>query len=280
MQEARSGAALAACSAIAREARAVDEALRRRPAVDVAFDAASWEPRAIALAREKWAARARAEHRSVGVFAALAAQLVEASGDLDAQLVVLRMAQDEVRHAGACRRVVAALGGEPPRDAAGAAPPLARHEGAPAEERVLRNVLYTTSLSEMVAVAWLVDELDATRDPYLREATRRILADEVLHGQFGFHYLEAQRPWLDANEPSRARIERYLRHAFAILEQELAPAPASCATPTDDALALGVVDPERRRAIFHATVEQAIVPGLERLGLAAGASWRTRARLA
>jgi hypothetical protein len=147
------------------------------------------------------------------------------------------------------------------------------------EERALRNVLYTTSLSEMVAVAMLVDELDRTTDPFLREAVRQILSDEVLHGQFGFHYLEAWRPWLDRHPEAVAGLERYLQHAFVVIEAELAGPPRAPKKLTDDEQALGLPDGARHRDIFYGAMEQAIVPGLERLGIAAGKSWRERRRL-
>ena len=58
---------------------------------------------------------------------------------------------------------------------------------------------------EVVNTANLVDILDTMTDPYLREATRQLLADEVFHGTFGFEYLAAWGPWLDAH-PRFARL--------------------------------------------------------------------------
>jgi len=157
--------------------------------------------------------------------------------------------------------------------------PLGRHAGVSPEERALRNVLYTTSMSEMVAVAMLVDELDRVSDPYLHESVRQILSDEILHGQFGFHYLEAWRPWLDEHPDALAGLERYLQHAFVIIEGELAGPAREPRQLSEDEKALGLPDGVRHREIFYGTVEEAIVPGLERLGVAAGKAWKSRKRL-
>lgn len=264
---------------IEREYRALDEGIRRTEQLVPGFDASAYDPRAVAAAREAWTFRMGAEHRSTAVFGALALQLIEANASLDAKVVMLRMAQDELRHTETCGLVVAALGGEPACLVDVEVAPLATHRGCTAEERALRNVLYTTCLSEMIAIARLVDELEATRDPFLRDATRRLLADEVLHGQFGFHYLEAWRPWLEVHREVLASLGRYLQHAFAILEGALAMRGGGERALSEDELALGLSPRARGRQIFYETIEHAIVPGLERFGIDASRAWRERRRL-
>jgi hypothetical protein len=261
------------------ESRKVDEGLVRCATLVTTFDARAYDPRAVEAARRCWALRMAAEHRSTVVFSQLATQLFEANATLDAKLVMLRMAQDEVRHTETCGQVLIGLGAAPECDFDRNVRPLARHAGCTPEERALRNVVYTTCMSEMVAVARLVDEIEGTTDPFLRDAARRLLADEVLHGQFGFFYLEAWRPWLEAHRGVIRSLERYLRHAFAVIEAALAPeleAPASRGRTTDDERALGLPDLERGREVFYSTMEEAIVPGLERFGIDAGKAWKRR----
>jgi hypothetical protein len=265
-------------TAIEKEYRAVDEAIVRCTTNVTTFDAKAYDPRAVEEARRCWKFRMAAEHRSTVVFAQLATQLFEANATLDAKLVMLRMAQDEVRHTETAGQVLIALGAEPTCDFDAHVRPLARHPDCGPEERAIRNVIYTTCLSEMVAVARLVAEIEDTRDPFLRDAARRLLADEVLHGQFGFFYLEAWRPWLAAHKSAVRGLERYLRHAFVVLEEALAPEIALPARLTEDERALGLPDVERGREIFYATLEEAIVPGLERFGIEAGTAWRKRRR--
>jgi hypothetical protein len=263
-------------TALTDEHRAIGAAMSRVEIPEFAWDLqaiSAVDPALPARLREHWAARLRVEHRSSMVFGQLAAQLFEASAYLDEQVVMMRMAQDELRHTGTCAAVLTALGGSleasPPE-----LEPLARHAGVSAEERALRNVIFTTCVSEMVACARFVATLDHTTDPMMRAALRVLLSDEALHGRFGFHYLEVRADAL--TEPGlAASLERFLVHAFAVAERELAPArpwrPSS-----EGERAYGLEDPELAHEVFHQTLEHAVVPGLERLGVRAEAAWRGR----
>jgi hypothetical protein len=264
---------------IAQELAAIEKGLARIAPSTARFDPSAWDASAIATLTTQWTTRMEIEHRSSMVFSQLAQQLFEANATLDAKIVMMRMAQDELRHTATCAEVLGVLGAKTEVEASLEVAPLAKHPGASVEERALRNVIYTTCMSEMVACARFVATLDRTTDAYMRDVTRRLLADEVLHGQFGFHYLTAWRPWLDAHPEAQAGIDRYLIHAFAVIEGELAPTPPFRAL-TDQEKALGADDGALAREVFYGTTEGAIVPGLERLGLAAGQAWRERRRLA
>jgi hypothetical protein len=274
--------ATASATPLAGEASAFDRALARIAPSARRFEPGSYSSESVAAVAAQWRHRMAFEHRSSMVFSQLAAQLYEANASLDAKIVMLRMAADELRHTGTCAAVLEAL--EPGAGVASVevsleVQPLARHGHASPEERALRNVIYTTCLSEMVACARFVATLDRTTDPFLRDAMRRLLADEVLHGQFGFHYLAASQDWLAAHGEVRASLERYLVHAFAVIEEELAPRPPFPSLG-EEAKALGADDLALAREVFYATVEGAILPGLENQGLSATASWKSRRRLA
>lgn len=264
-----------------KEYRTVCEAMARCGVSTTSFDAKSYDKRAVEQARDMWHFRMEVEHRSTSVFSALCAQLMEANAGLDAKVVMLRMAQDELRHTETCGNVVRAMGAEPERVVPLGVTPLAVHKGCTPEERALRNVIYTTCLSEMIAVARFVESLDTMSDPFLRDQTRLLLSDEILHGQFGFHYLESWRPWLERHPETLAGVTKYLTHAFVILEEALAgPRPSPHDTLTDDERALGLPDPQTQRDVFYGTIEQAVVPGLDRFGIDATKAWATRRRLA
>jgi hypothetical protein len=261
---------------IEKEYRAIADAMMRCTRSVHSFDAHAYDPASVAAARRVWRVRMDAEYRSTSVFSGLVAQLMEAGASLDAVAVVLRMAQDEIRHAEVCGQAVVALGGEARIEPPGEVAALARHAGCSAEERALRNVIYGCCLSEVVNCARFVDVMDTMTDAYLRDVTRQLLSDEVLHGQFGFHYLEAWRPWLEAHPDVLTSLGRYLRHAFVVLEQQLSGAGAPSKTLSADDRALGIPDPARLPETFYQTVAGAIVPGLERFGIAADEAWRTR----
>jgi hypothetical protein len=118
--------------------------------------------------------------------------------------------------------------------------------------------------------------LDTMSDPFLRDVTRQLLSDEVLHGQFGFHYLEAWKDWLETHPEVIASLGRYLKHAFAVLERQLSGVGAPPKDLSADDRALGLPDPARLPETFYLTVTGAIVPGLERFGIEAGKAWAER----
>jgi hypothetical protein len=184
------------------------------------------------------------------------------------------MAGEEVRHAELSAEVLRALGDEARVPALGRVRRISDHAGLTPAERALRNVVYG-SISEVVNTARFVDTLDAMREPYLRDATRQLLADEIGHGQFGFLYLEAVKDTLD--DDVKARLAEFLRDGFARLEREQAGAGIVPHDLGDEGVALGLPDRERYLATFVATIECAVVPGLERFGVAAEHAWKTRA---
>lgn len=257
----------------------VEKGLRRIDPEAPAFDAKKHDPAHVHVLREQWRLRMSVEHRSSTVFSQLAHQLIERNAPIDTQIVMMRMALDELRHTMTCAEVVKAIGGVPENEVDLAIKPLAEHRGVPIEERVLRNVLYTTTLSELVACARFSATLERTEEPFFRHTLRRLLADEVLHAQFGFYYLMIEKDWLAKNPERVQSLERYLVHAFAVIEEELAPKPPFAKMPAALA-ALGAEDPAEAREVFYATMEGATAPGIAQFGIDAPRAWRERRRLA
>jgi len=140
----------------------------------------------------------------------------------------------------------------------------------------LRNVIYGCCLTETFNAARMVDWLQTTTDPYLHDVTKQLLADEAQHGQFGFHYLELMQPWLDEHPDSRTSIAAYMRLAFAVFERDYAGRMRQQQPLSDDERALGMPDYERHLQVFDSTLQSAIIPGLERLGIAARQAWVER----
>lgn len=238
------------------------------------FELAAHDPRDVARVRRRWSSQLRDEHRSTFVFSALAGQMAEAGDPIDLVAVTLRMAQDELRHTLTCAEVVGALGEAAAMPALERVPSLAIHAGESARQRALRNVLLTTCISEMHAVSSFVASLDVLRDDFLRARTRAVLADEVLHAELGFAYLESAAEWL-SESGERAAAERYLRFAFAWAERELA-FDSSRSEPTAGQRALGLVPNDVAHSLYATTMAGAVVPALEALGLSAETAWKRR----
>lgn len=262
---------------LASEYRELRASLQRVEDDRAVFAPEAYDPAAVARARAVWTTRTQNEYRSTFVFSALASQVLAAGASLEASAVTLRMAQDELVHAERCADVAVALGASRPILPGAAGPSgIATHAKVSREECALRNVVYTTCITEMTAVAYLTLSLERARDPFLRSNIRALLADETLHGRFGFLYLESWEPWLRRRPEVRASLTRYLRFAFAVAERELSHAPKAAAARTDHDDALGYVAPEEMGEIYRNTMEHAVAPGLERFGLGAEEAYRTR----
>jgi len=222
-----------------------------------------------------WRGRMVNEYASARVFTALADQLGRA-GLASAAPRVHAMVAEEQRHGALCAAVVEALGA----DAVADVPPLAavpEHADAAPLEAAVRNILSISCLSETVAVALIDAERRTAGPPELSTLLAEILADEVQHARTGWRLLADLAPTFDA--PLRERLADWLVVAFAHLQDhELAHLPPR-PSPSAAAEALGVCDGHAARALFFATVEQIIVPGLQAHGLAAADAWRAAQRI-
>jgi hypothetical protein len=245
------------------EARAVG--LRLAPA-----DLADLDPHARAAAIATWRGRMVNEFVSARIFAALADQLARA-GRVRVAPRVHAMVAEERRHGALCAAVVEALGG----DAVASVPALAavpEDPDADALEAAVRNVLSVSCLSETVAVALIDAERRSAGPPALAALLTEILADEVGHARLGWRLLADLAP--DLGPGLRERLSDWLVLAFAgLVDHELAHLPAR-PSPSPAAEAVGVCDGHAARALFFATVEQVIVPGLQAHGLDAAGAWR------
>lgn len=168
-----------ATPAMADEYRAIQAAFERPPQPGLAFDPAHHDPLLVARARAQWAGAADVEYSSTSTFMAIAANLRALGDPVDVQAVALRMAQDELRHAMICCRVVRAMGGDPafvqPNEN-----DVAPHPDCGLEENTLRSVIFSCCLSETVNAARLSKSYAETTDPFVRDAYRSLLADERL----------------------------------------------------------------------------------------------------
>jgi hypothetical protein len=167
------------------------------------------------------------------------------------------------------------MGGEA-KIPAGQLPRVLPHADCGPEESVLREIIHGCCPSEIVNVARLAKAVGEVGDPFVRDALRLLLADERLHAQFGFYYLESRRAWLDDHPKVVRSLERFLRYAFASLEQRMGAVPFGACPCTEAELAIGLPDLTERSRTFQEAILNASVPGLERFGIEAGAAWRER----
>ena len=236
--------------------------------------AAAAELRGPAIAT--WRGRMVNEHGSARVFAALADQLERAGFDGGAVATCRGFAEEERRHGVLCGAVVEALGGEALAPALIQGDLPAHADAVDAVEAALRNVIAVSCLSETVAVALIGAEREEMPEGRLRELLTGIWSDEVGHARFGWGLVTAAAPGLC--DAARDGLGRYLAVAFAHLERhELHHLPQAAGAPEGGA-ELGLCSGGEARALFYATVDDVIIPGLEKLGLPARAAWEARPR--
>jgi hypothetical protein len=226
-----------------------------------------------AAAIQTWRGRMVNEHGSARVFEGLASQL-EAAG-VDALLVAecRGFAAEERRHGVLCGAVVESLGGEALAEITAPEVFPLHHDATPLEA-ALRNLLSISCLSETVAVALIGAERLEMPDGELRELLTRIYADECGHCNFGWRSLGELLP----DDPAlKERLSKYLMYAFEHVERhELSHLPEQAEWPPEGAH-VGLCSGRDARALFYATIEQVILPGLEARGLSARYAWENRA---
>jgi hypothetical protein len=226
-----------------------------------------------ALAVGTWRGRMINEYTSAGVFEGLARQLAAAGLEPEVVAQCAGFADEERRHGVLCGAVVEALGGEATFERVHV-PDFPEHDDVPRAEAALRNLISISCLSETVAVALIGAERLEMPEGELRDLLTKIYADEVGHARFGWT-LAARLVNLMSPE-AVARLGEYLEVAFAHLEaHELAHLNEEAAPPSEGAC-LGLCNGRDARALFFATVEEVIVPGLEALGLPAARAWENR----
>lgn len=226
-----------------------------------------------AAALRTWRGRMINEHGSAQVFVGLAAQLA-AIGVAPVEVERCRaFADEERRHGVLCGAVVEALGGEALAEVAEASL-YPQHADVEPLEAALRNLLSISCLSETVAVSLIGAERLEMPEGELRGLLSSIYADECGHCNFGWRLLGEL---LRDDAGLKERLGRYLRRAFAHLERhQLQHLPAEAEWPPEGA-AVGLCSGRDARALFYATVDQVIVPGLAARGLPATDAWASRA---
>ncbi len=227
-----------------------------------------------AATRATWLGRMVNEYRSGTVFEHTAAGLARAGCSPEVVAECRSFAEEERRHGVLCGAVVLRAGGEA-RVPIEADEPFPEHTDTTPRAAAVRNLIAISCLAETVAVALIGDERERMPEGPLRELLTGIWADEVGHARFGWRTVALLLPTLDADE--REAVIAYLPVAFEHLERhELEHLPET-AHASPDSEKYGLCSGQGARELFYATVDRAVVAGLEALGLPARRAWERRA---
>lgn len=220
-------------------------------------------------ARTSWKERMVSEHVSARVFATLVTQTMAAGLPADETHRVAAMIRQELDHARLCARVLLALGTEPVHDL----PQLEvvpDHADASPMEALLRNVISVGCCSETVAVALVATEREQAGPPALRRVLDQILRDEIKHSRFGWRLVSRLAPSISAAD--RASLDDYLVDAFDH-QIRFHGAFLGMGDASEAGVAIGAPHGRSNWLVFVATMEDIVVPGLERCGFAAARAW-------
>ena len=166
------------------------------------FDPSVYSSQTVAWARAAWEARLCDEYRSQVALTALLADLTTEGFAFDVLGAAIRVVRDEARHVELCRRMVLALGGNEQID--GEVHHVAA-EGDTGLERVLDLTLSFLCIGETLSARLIAAVRAKATDPLAHAVLTEMLADESIHGQFGWTVLELITPVLSAAQRRAVR---------------------------------------------------------------------------
>lgn len=219
-----------------------------------------------------WRFRERTEHEAAALFTRLAADLAASGAPTTLVAHASRAADDERRHAQLCRAIIDDLqpGLSPlaPDESLRLGPPASTDANTSHAARALYASVALGCVTESLSTALLLELRVGAERPVVRHAIDVILEDEVRHARLGWAHLEyaamrSDTTWL---APS---IDEMLR---AALDTERLSDPGAPAGDLD-LTRYGILERDTVERVCRATIEQVIVPGLARHGLARAGEW-------
>ncbi|MBS1152885.1 MAG: hypothetical protein H6Q89_4583 [Myxococcaceae bacterium] len=237
------------------QAEALPEALSE--AAFARFDPSAYPSRTVEWARAAWEARLCDEYRSQVALTLLLADLTQEGFSFDVLGAAIRVVRDEARHVELCRRMVLALGGSEQIDGE-VAHVIA--EGDTGLERVLDLTIGFLCIGETLSARLIAAVRARATDPLAHAVLTEMLADESIHGQFGWTVLELITPVLSAPQRRaiRRRVPKLLRQMKAAVDDSAGDGASR--NP------FGALSGRERTRVFERCVEKDIRPRLQRLG--------------
>jgi len=217
------------------------------------------------VAGRAWAFRYKVEVEAALRFDALAQKLLGFDPESPVVAMLRAAADDERRHVELCR----ALASQPLETPTGL--PRIAPDGASLRDEVLYEVIAACCVAETESVATLTVLLQQPMREEIERVVREIARDEVRHARLGWAHL------------AREAAARSVRSAGAWLPAMLTgstsqegfgpDADQGCAV--EALLAYGVLPLAQKKAVFRATMNEVVLPGLERFGVdtAPARSW-------
>lgn len=246
------------------EDESLPESLSRK--AFAAFDATAYTDEERAWGRAAWQMRALDEYRSQVAFTELLHELTQLGASFDVIGTCVRVVRDEARHVELCRRMVLALGGT--SVIPGAPNWVTSSKALPLRERVLATALSSLCIGETLSVRLLAAVRDETVDPLTRAVITTFVADESIHGRFGWAILDCFLP--DLTDADRRLIYSVVPTALAGARSAAMPARhvlEAEAQRVHVPSPFGSLGARRRAEIFEKTVTEDILARFHAVGL-------------
>jgi hypothetical protein len=231
------------------------------------FDRSRYSEDELRRALGAWQLRTLDEYRSMAAFTELVYELTQLGCSFDILGTAVRVVRDEARHTELCRRMVVALGGE---DVVPGEPRwVISDKRLPLRQRVLSTVVGSLCIGETLSTRMLAAVREQTTDPLARAVVTCLVADESVHGQFGWMLLEAFAPTFTPED--RQALLSMLPGALAGARAAMIPSGEVRGphVPTS----FGSLSPERRAEVFHHALARDVLPRFDELGLPGSAIW-------
>jgi hypothetical protein len=226
--------------------------------------------------RRTFQQRALDEQRSLVAFTELLSGLSRAGAPIDVIGSMTRVVRDEALHVDLCGRMVERLGGW-----SGAAPEprwASFPSTWPLSQRVFASVLGSLCLGETLSVALFRCARESATDPVAHQVLTRMLADESMHGRFGWWWLEAMPRTPEAQRFAEQFVVSVLGSVITdFLPTQTADGLAQQGLP-DAMTPYGGVRAEARRDAVMVAMDTIVVPGFEKAGIPAARAWAAARR--
>jgi hypothetical protein len=249
---------------------------RPRAILWTACDRSSFPKPARDLAVDSYVKLAAGEYGAVQLYGALTSAMALAGLPLDLITASAAICTDEARHADYAMQMTRVLTGEDvpiPLDKESLERPWKKDVTTVDIDVV---VLHVAAISETLSCGLVSACLERASDPTSRAVFQNLMADEVHHARFGWHYLSWRAPQWSRAE--RQHLADSMARNVVGIERRFwrgrdAPNSAFAA-----ARALGVLESEGQRSVVREMMEEEIVPAIDALGLGGSHAWRARDR--
>lgn len=237
-----------------------------------ALDPTRYPAELVRRARRGWTENAFNEYCTLVAMGQMLQALGEAQAPLDLVRMASRFPEEEVLHVELCARVAERLGGLTPRafDPADIAPPL--DPSLTPRQRATELVVRICCVGEAFSLPMLAGAMKAAAHPLTRAVLETIVADEALHGRFGYLFLAWAAPELGAAERDRlGRIASETLRMYAPLWQRLTSRVVDGVTSEgfliDHVHELGWMESTAYRALALETIDHRVRAPLARHGI-------------